>query len=62
LFSITVTESNNKLYWLEGTPGLFARFVAIIPPGNYTFEGLLIRVRDRVNLCSWRVHGTGGHG
>ena len=51
LFSITVTESNNKLYWLEGTPGLFARFVAIIPPGNYTFEGLLIRVRDRVTYA-----------
>jgi hypothetical protein len=65
LYSITVTESNNKLYWLEGTPGLFARFVAMIPPGNYTFEGLLIRVRDRVNYArggstALMVTGVGG--
>ena len=49
--SINITTSNNKLYWLEGTPGLFARFVAILPVGNYTLEELATAVQAAVTTA-----------
>ena len=46
--SITITASSNKLYWLEGTPGTYGRFVAVIPPGIYRFAGLARRIQTAV--------------
>ena len=52
LHSISITASNNKLYWLSGTAGLFARYVAIIPTGNHTFLGLVTRVQTAVTAAA----------
>ena len=52
LHSISITASNNKLYWLSGTAGLFARYVAIVPTGNYTFLGLVDRVQTAVTAAA----------